>query len=1108
MFSLIRSLEWTGFPRRAALAVAVLGLCVLIGWVLDITLFKSVFPGVISMKANTALCFMLVGAALFFRLQASVWQLTASALACVAVLIAVASLGEYVFSWQLGIDQLLFLDSSNFPATAIPGRMSIYTAIAFCASGLSLLALPNVNMRRSVQIAAGATLLIGVVSLLAYLWNISAIIDGSRFTPLAPHTALGFTLLAIVLLNLTRSNTPENAFKTVERKILLGFASSVLLIVLAGGLTYRASASYSNAAQWVAHTQEVRAALSDLYSSISDAESSQRAYLITGDREQHAAHLQQVDAVSIELAELAALIHDNSLQLDNLNTLRTLISRRLEILKQVMQMYETQNLAAARREIVNSHSLTLMHNIHTLTDAMDTVEAQLLKQREADTEYNRLIAMAFMLITVLLAIIAMTQLFIAIRREIRLRLATQAKSTRELELRVEERTVALTVERDKLAAVFANTAIGLVFSNGQGGELVMNAAALKFHDFNSIDDMHRRLEDYAADWELHYSDERLMPFEEWPLARAVRGEYVQNLEVHSRHLQSNYQWIGSYTSVPVRNRAGEVILIVMTQLDITQQKRAEQEIHQLNKHLEKRVIERTAELQIALTTLGESEENLSVTLDSIGDAVLATDVNGRVKRLNRVAEQLTGWTQSAAVGRPVAEIMRMVNQTSRQTVINPVDLVLATGEPQGLANHTVLIARDGAEYCIADSCAAIHHNDGVIIGAVLVFRDVTEEYASQALLRDSSAHINAILNTIVDGIITIDDGGLIETVNPAVEGIFGYAATQLIGQNIKMLMPEPYRSHHDGYLENSRSKREIPLIGMEREVMGQRQDGSIFPLEIGINEMIQSGQRHFVGIVRDATARKQMEAMLYQAKEAAELANTSKDAFLANMSHELRTPLNAVIGFSEALKDGLVGEMTDQQREYIGDIYTSGQHLLSLINDILDLAKIESGNMGLDLNLVSIASVLHNSLSMVKEKALAHRLKLVMQMDNEIPEFMADQRKLKQIVYNLLSNAVKFTPDGGSVTLSAQRVDDMLEVAVSDTGIGISDDDQLRLFKPFIQIDSKLSRMYQGTGLGLVMIKRLAELHGGSVGVESTPGKGSRFWVRIPLTQKIEAKHG
>ncbi|MES0337299.1 MAG: response regulator [Candidatus Magnetobacterium sp. LHC-1] len=239
-----------------------------------------------------------------------------------------------------------------------------------------------------------------------------------------------------------------------------------------------------------------------------------------------------------------------------------------------------------------------------------------------------------------------------------------------------------------------------------------------------------------------------------------------------------------------------------------------------------------------------------------------------------------------------------------------------------------------------------------------------------------------------------------------------------------------------------------------------------------------------------------------------EESNRLKSEFLANMSHELRTPLNAIIGFSEVLKDGMLGDLSEEQTEYANDIFTSGQHLLSLINDILDLSKIEAGKMTLDLERVSIGALLDNSLSIVKEKAMAHGIKLMIEVQQDIDYVYLDSRKTKQVVYNLLSNAVKFTPDKGTVTLSVRAVyledREFVEISVSDTGIGISEEGIKRLFRPFEQIDGSLSRRYEGTGLGLAMVKRLVELHGGTVGVQSQEGKGSCFTVRIPYRRESD----
>ncbi len=234
--------------------------------------------------------------------------------------------------------------------------------------------------------------------------------------------------------------------------------------------------------------------------------------------------------------------------------------------------------------------------------------------------------------------------------------------------------------------------------------------------------------------------------------------------------------------------------------------------------------------------------------------------------------------------------------------------------------------------------------------------------------------------------------------------------------------------------------------------------------------------------------------------EAAQAANLAKSDFLANMSHELRTPLNAIIGFSEVLEAGQAGELNERQREYCADIHVSGLHLLALINDILDLSKIEAGKMTLELERVDLPALLASSLAIVREKALRHGIALEARIDPDLGSAEVDERKFKQMVYNLLANAVKFTPDGGRVRLAAQRLSsDRFEFSVSDTGIGIAEKDQRRLFLPFEQLDGSLARKYEGTGLGLSMVKRLAELHGGTVSVSSTPGSGSRFAVRLPL---------
>ena len=246
---------------------------------------------------------------------------------------------------------------------------------------------------------------------------------------------------------------------------------------------------------------------------------------------------------------------------------------------------------------------------------------------------------------------------------------------------------------------------------------------------------------------------------------------------------------------------------------------------------------------------------------------------------------------------------------------------------------------------------------------------------------------------------------------------------------------------------------------------------------------------------------------LEEAVRAAEVANQAKSDFLASMSHELRTPLNAIIGFSQVLADETFSKLDESEREYAKYIYESGNHLLSLINDILDLSKIEAGKMELELAPVRIKDLLEASLVMIKEKAFNHGVKLVTDIANDLEELevMADERKLKQITFNLLSNAIKFTPDGGQITIEGKKEGKQLVVSVSDTGVGIAPEEQEKVFEEFYQTKDGSKTKTPGTGLGLPLTKRFVEMHGGNIWVESELGKGSTFTYTIPIRRTKKA---
>lgn len=368
-----------------------------------------------------------------------------------------------------------------------------------------------------------------------------------------------------------------------------------------------------------------------------------------------------------------------------------------------------------------------------------------------------------------------------------------------------------------------------------------------------------------------------------------------------------------------------------------------------------------------------------------------------------------------------------------------------------------------------------------------------------------------------DAITITDLEGKIIHVNPEAVRQFGYGPDDLIGQPIAIIQSgnppglgeEIFRKTLEG--------------GWHGEVINVRKDGSEYPALLSTSSVRDTDNNMIalIGIARDITEQKKMETQLKEyaeqleervqertaeleiAKIQAEAANRAKSDFLANMSHELRTPLNAVIGFSQIMREGMTGAVTDEQKEYLGNIYESGTHLLSLINDILDLSKVEAGKMELELSMFDLKSVIERAHVMFKEKAMRSSINFRTEIEEGIGYITADERKIKQVLINLLGNAFKFTPAGGTVTVAVRKLSDagdFIEISISDTGIGISPEDQEKLFQPFQQIESSLTKTHGGTGLGLHICRQFIRLHEGRIKVESEPERGSKFTFIIPRT--------
>lgn len=363
-------------------------------------------------------------------------------------------------------------------------------------------------------------------------------------------------------------------------------------------------------------------------------------------------------------------------------------------------------------------------------------------------------------------------------------------------------------------------------------------------------------------------------------------------------------------------------------------------------------------------------------------------------------------------------------------------------------------------------------------------------------IEESKSRMDAILDTAVDGIITIDSRGLIQSFSHSAERLFGWKADEAIGRNIKMLMPEPDQSQHDGYLHNYKTSGTPKIIGIGREVMGLRKDGSLMPMRLAVGRVDLPNERLFVGFVTDITERHALEASLRETAERAERAATAKSTFLANMSHEIRTPMNSIIGFTELL---LQGNLTSAQRNHLNTVRQSSGLLLGLINDILDTTKMENGSLTLesiDFSLKGLALQIESSMRL---GAQDKHLTLTPHYPNDMPEyFKGDPLRILQVLTNLVGNAIKFT-EHGRVDVSFSYVKAMVHVQVADTGIGMTPQQAESIFAPFTQADASISRRFGGTGLGTTIARQLVEQMGGSIEVKSELGLGSIFHVRLPL---------
>lgn len=519
---------------------------------------------------------------------------------------------------------------------------------------------------------------------------------------------------------------------------------------------------------------------------------------------------------------------------------------------------------------------------------------------------------------------------------------------------------------------------------------------------------------------------------------------------------------------------------------------------------------RLAECEAERTAASERLGYLQEIIDSCDDTIQLIGVDGRAKFISRGFERHSGYSLEEIKGLSMGTLYPP-DEYGRLAQV----MVQLQNAPIGTARKVLhrVYHKDGRLILLESNM--VNRLDEPLNGFVGVTRVISDRAPMDSAWREAHEALMEVFGAIHDAVFIHDVHGNILRVNSKANELFGFTLT---AAELQVPVNQYYWFAH-GPEEMTQVWQQTITQKQDRlsEGKGRRNlDGNVFDAEIYLSPVQLQGQDCILATVRDISERKQQEqelqralAIASQLRKEAEAASAAKSEFLANMSHELRTPLNSIIGFSELLADRWAGKLNGKQLEYVGYIFSSGHHLLQLINDILDLSKVEAGKMDLRIASVIIEDLLENCLAMISEKAIKHGFKVQSQVHENLlhAQIRADEVKLKQIVVNLLSNAMKFTPDCGTIRLEARKRETELHVTVSDTGIGIKPEDHERIFEAFEQVDSSYSRQQEGTGLGLALTRRLVELHGGRIWVQSEgEDKGSTFTFAIPFVEAYEAQ--
>ncbi|MFC1833333.1 response regulator [Thermodesulfobacteriota bacterium] len=576
---------------------------------------------------------------------------------------------------------------------------------------------------------------------------------------------------------------------------------------------------------------------------------------------------------------------------------------------------------------------------------------------------------------------------------------------------------------------------------------------------------------------------------------STRTTLVQPLAVHSGNKKAVDYQIGALlvrldTSVLLRESAQASWLLVVLLWGILLVF-AGFCYFQVRVQLDRALRERHRTLQVHEEARRQSAARTRALLNATTDQMFLLDPTGHFLTFNQATEEGVGKVDKELPGRSACDFF-------------PQDVAERRGD--GLREVTQTRKSIRFEDKIGDTVFdnrfhTVFGADGQIESIAIYSRDITKRKTAQEALVRSEERVRSMVENVLDGIITINCDKIVQTFNPGAERVFGYDASEVVGRNVKMLVPEPDHSRHDRYVDNYLKTGKAKVIGIGREVTGLRKDGTTFPMELAVSEMRIANEIHFISTIRDITERKLAEAELVKAREVAESANRAKSDFLAVMSHEIRTPINGIMGMTELALDT---DLSSDQRDYLLLVKASADSLLGIVNNILDFSKIESGRLELESIDFNLPARMEKLVSTMAPQAHQKGVELVCAIADDVPEIVVgDWGRLRQVVVNLVGNGIKFTEKGevilGVRTESRGSDSAILRFSVRDTGVGIPADKQDQIFEAFAQADASTTRRFGGTGLGLAISSKLIEILGGKLWLESEPNRGSTFRFTTPV---------